>query len=117
MRSLAFLTACVLLASVAVAVAVRPSGPWPVLFGDDEERRVEAALARSSGEIPALEADLETFSDPVLREAVVLGWIARHRAEVDTPAAVALCERLYGVARDACARRVSSPHLLDPEFQ
>jgi hypothetical protein len=53
---------------------------------------------------------VDAIGDPIVRSAAVLAWMRLH-PKADMQATAPLCALLEGSERNACDRRMQSPHL------
>lgn len=96
----------VLVAAIGVAAVTRPEDAVPT-----DEVLLSRLIERPAPDVTGVVLDAKGIVDPVVRQAAVMEWIRRNQTEFDPVAVVRVCEILEGVAKDACLRKATSPHL------
>ncbi len=54
---------------------------------------------------------VQSISDPMIKSAGVLEWVAKHNREIEVQAGVALCGLLSNWEKTQCERRLYAAHL------
>lgn len=76
----------------------------------------EQCLAELAAAVPPTQMDavltaVSAISDPIVRDATVLGYVEDHGAAISRTDGLKLCQLTTGWARGQCDRKLQSPHL------
>ncbi len=79
---------------------------------DRDRCRYQQFMTLNSTQIPEALNQAQTFEDPVVRGAAIVGWVQEHSREISQEGGEQLCGVLAKTSEQAaCKRRFSAAHL------